>query len=220
MSSTLNNLFRLRYSFFVLSVHDAAERLGLSDRRVRALIESGRLGARRVGRDWMIDPGALASVEGERAPGRPLSARSAWAELLGERPAPRAEASMMRSRYRARSERIELDGPVVAASIMDSVVRQGGWLAAMEFDRLLDEDASKPRIAYVAASSFDHWCERHWLVPSSDCRVIAHMVSDDVAEALLVSSDHYVPSRVAAVDLVEGGGVRPTEAALRIWHNE
>ncbi len=204
----------------MLSVHDAAERLGVSDRRVRALIDSGRLSAQRVGRAWIIDPSALATVVGERPPGRPLSAASAWAELLGERPAPRAESSILRSRYRGRSERIELDGPHLAASIDDPVVRESGWLAAMKFDPLLDEDALKPRIVYVAASSFDDWCDRHWMIVSTACRVIAHVVSDEFAVALLASSNHFAPPRVVAVDLAECGGVRPIQAALRIWHNE
>jgi excisionase family DNA binding protein len=203
----------------MLSVHEAAKRLGVSDRRVRALIDSGRLDAQRVGRAWIIHPIALASVDGARSPGRPLSARSAWAELIGERPAPQVDSSMMRSRYRGRSERFELDGPNVGASIELSLVRESGWLAAMEFDRLLDEDASKPRVVYLASSSFNAWCERHWLVPSPTCRVIAHVVSDEVASTLLAFSQQFVPPRVASVDLAEVGGVRGIEAALRIWQN-
>jgi len=48
----------------------AAERLGVSADRVRALIKAGRLPAKKLGRDWFIDPKDLARVK-DRKPGRP-----------------------------------------------------------------------------------------------------------------------------------------------------
>lgn len=60
-------------------MQDAAERLGVSDRRVRALIESGRLRARRAGSRWLIDEAAL---RGGSSASRPMSARMAWAFLV------------------------------------------------------------------------------------------------------------------------------------------
>ena len=202
----------------MLSVHHAAERLGVSDRRVRALIDSGRLRAQRLGRAWVIDPSALRSVEGERAPGRPLSLASAWSELLGDRDAPAADAPILRSRYRRRSARFELDGPDLDSVVDLTYVRQGGWAAALRFDNLVDEDPSAPIVVYVGERSYDAWCERHWLISSSVCRVVAHVVSDGIAQALCGRSDRYVPPRVAAVDLAESGGARSIEAALRIWN--
>ena len=38
-----------------LTVPQAAEILGLSPQRVRALCAQGRIPARKIGRDWMID---------------------------------------------------------------------------------------------------------------------------------------------------------------------
>lgn len=65
-----------------ISVADAARRLGVGEQRVRALAASGRLAASRLGKVWAIDSAAVdARVKGAR-PGRPLSARSAWALLL------------------------------------------------------------------------------------------------------------------------------------------
>ena len=49
---------------------EAATILGVSERRVRALIASGALSATKHGRDWHITPHALDSVK-ERKPGRP-----------------------------------------------------------------------------------------------------------------------------------------------------
>ncbi len=54
----------------LLTTRDAADRLGVSDRRVRALIQAGRVPARRVGRDWLIRPEDLRRVA-RRKPGRP-----------------------------------------------------------------------------------------------------------------------------------------------------
>ncbi|MCW5940663.1 MAG: helix-turn-helix domain-containing protein [Fimbriimonadaceae bacterium] len=56
-----------------MSVPEAAARLGVSDRRVRAMIASGRLRAHRVGGRWMVGKSDLNAV-GHRKPGRPSGA--------------------------------------------------------------------------------------------------------------------------------------------------
>jgi len=48
----------------------AAKALGVSPRRVLALIKSGRLPAQKLGRDWIINSKDLAKVS-SRPPGRP-----------------------------------------------------------------------------------------------------------------------------------------------------
>lgn len=45
-----------------LTTAQAAAELGVSVRRVQALVKAGRLSARRLGRDYLIDPAALAAV--------------------------------------------------------------------------------------------------------------------------------------------------------------
>ena len=47
-----------------------AKHLGVTPRRVRALIESGRLKARKIGRDYLIDSRSLAAFR-PLPPGRP-----------------------------------------------------------------------------------------------------------------------------------------------------
>lgn len=54
----------------LLTVEQAAESLGVSARRVRALITSGKLSAEKVGRDWLMTAESLENVK-ERKPGRP-----------------------------------------------------------------------------------------------------------------------------------------------------
>ena len=54
----------------LLGTRDAATRLGITPRRVVALIRAGRLPALRVGRAWVIREADLELVK-ERRPGRP-----------------------------------------------------------------------------------------------------------------------------------------------------
>ena len=57
-----------------LTTHQAAERLGVSVRRVRQYIEDGRLKARKVGRDYLISKRSLEAFH--RLPsGRPPAGR-------------------------------------------------------------------------------------------------------------------------------------------------
>ncbi len=53
-----------------LTTTAAAEILRVTPRRIRALIESGKLPAERMGRDWAIKPKDLDRLKG-RTPGRP-----------------------------------------------------------------------------------------------------------------------------------------------------
>jgi excisionase family DNA binding protein len=65
----------------VLSVSEAAERLGVSSQRVRQLIKDGRLSARRSSAGWFVSGQAVAD-RAESAPhGRPARPRTAWAVL-------------------------------------------------------------------------------------------------------------------------------------------
>jgi len=59
-----------------VSVQEAAKVLGVSPRRVLALINAGRIPAVKIGRDWYVEPG-----ERRRRTGRPLSSANAWAVL-------------------------------------------------------------------------------------------------------------------------------------------
>jgi excisionase family DNA binding protein len=54
----------------LLTTFQVATRLGISVRRVQALIQAGRLRATKVGRDWLITEAALVAVA-VRRPGRP-----------------------------------------------------------------------------------------------------------------------------------------------------
>ena len=53
-----------------MTTTEAAVKLQVSSRRVRAMIGAGHLTARMIGRDWCIEPVALKAGE-NRKPGRP-----------------------------------------------------------------------------------------------------------------------------------------------------
>ena len=88
-----------------LSVREAAQRLDVNQARVRALLQAGRLGGRRIGSQWVVEADAvrrrLDVAASDRA--RPLSVRSAWcaAALLDLQQVPWLTTSE-RSRLRAR----------------------------------------------------------------------------------------------------------------------
>ena len=63
----------------LISTNEAADRLGITRRRIVALILDGRLTAQKVGRDYVIDEKDLKLVE-DRKPGRPPKAKAAKTE--------------------------------------------------------------------------------------------------------------------------------------------
>lgn len=65
-----------------LSPAEAAERLDISERRVRALLKEGRIPAQRVSGRWVIDELDVNQYRPGRPAGRPLSERNAWQFVL------------------------------------------------------------------------------------------------------------------------------------------
>jgi excisionase family DNA binding protein len=80
----VNNNFPLRKILFLaimlsmklLNTTEAAEKLGVSVRRVRQLITEGKLTAHNLGRDYAIEESALAQVKTYGKPGRPSQAQT------------------------------------------------------------------------------------------------------------------------------------------------
>jgi len=74
----------------LINTSQAAEVLGVSERRVRALIADERLPAQRVGRDYVINEEDLALVA-DRKPGRPSKVSSSDTNEAGQTAATLAE---------------------------------------------------------------------------------------------------------------------------------
>jgi len=63
-----------------ITIRDAAQRLNVSEPRVRQLLRAGDLRGRRLGRAWLIDADDVARLQSQRRPtGRPLGPKRAWA---------------------------------------------------------------------------------------------------------------------------------------------
>jgi len=90
----------------VMSVSNASRALGLSERRVRALIHSGQLSASRLGIPWAVERRAVDRfLQKERGRGRPLNQSNSWALLAilaGEWPSELRSDAISRLRRYAR----------------------------------------------------------------------------------------------------------------------
>jgi excisionase family DNA binding protein len=89
---------------FLISVQEAANRLGVSADAVRKRIVSGRLPAQRRGREWWLDAREIDRTARRRTgQGRPLSPQMAWAILLlASGDADAAARAIRNPRYRTR----------------------------------------------------------------------------------------------------------------------
>ena len=75
-------LFLMYKSYMeLLSTNEAAARLGISVRRVQALIKAGQLAAHKLGRDYAIEESSLNSVKVYGKSGRPPKAKGESAKL-------------------------------------------------------------------------------------------------------------------------------------------
>jgi excisionase family DNA binding protein len=99
-----------------LTVTEAAERLNVSPRRVRALIERGQLAARRRGPLWLTTSDAVDTYRRSApGPGRPESPASAWSRLREVAAAPhppRPETALPTLRARAGARRLRVPDSV------------------------------------------------------------------------------------------------------------
>jgi excisionase family DNA binding protein len=94
-----------------VTLEEAARRLGVSRRRVQALVQAGDIRADRVGRQWLVPLSSVRSRErvAVRQPGRPLSAERAWLAILDSSlDVGSSDADLFRRRVRSRAEHHEL----------------------------------------------------------------------------------------------------------------
>lgn len=218
----------------LVPVADAAQQLGLSQQRVRALVADGELPARKVAGRWLVERSAVEKRMREpRLAGRPFSPQQAWGLLAlaeGE-PAPWLDASS-RSRLRRqlrdhqirellpalcrRARRVELrahpsDLPRLAKE--SDVVRSGVSAAA---EHRLEIVAPGSFEAYVSRRKV-HELERDYnLQPSAEPNVVLHVVE---GQWPFEKRQRIVPLLVAVLDLLEDDDERTRRAAFRALQN-
>jgi len=215
----------------VLTVEQAATRLGVSAQEVRRLVRTGVLSARRVGRTLVLSE----DVVDERArldiaPGRVLSAPVAWAtlwELSGERAdwLERSGRSRVQARLRAtdaerlvaatrdRADRHELR---VLPAYRDRVLAHEGVVAS----GLTAADAVGADIVAADAAAAEVYCTAGTLtglrrdLGLSDRGEPNLVVRVPRFDGLPLTGRAHMPGAVVAVDLTESADVRTRRAGL------
>lgn len=217
-----------------LNPAEAAQRLKISERRVRTLLREGRIPAQRVSGRWVIDESDVSRYRPGTPAGRPLSERSAWqlirhARNLAAHGVKDPDLSPVeRHRLNQRLRRLqESPDPLVLVCSLLAKRAEKVELASTPADiaemredpRLRLSGVSHPESgllsnseveAYVSRKDFEALIRDWYLVrPGSGQRanVLLH-VAEDVPEEL--------PPLVVAADLAERRGVREQEAAREI----
>ena len=212
-----------------LSPAEAADVLGVSPRRVYALIDDGRLRAERVGGRILVHRDSVgARASGAAASGRPFSARRGWALLLmaaGLEPAglePDARSKLrrilrerdlwaMRARFGTRAERLVLrahSSDLARIAADPAVVRSGAGAASDAGLPLIAPEA--PLELYVDAAAAERLIDRYRLAPSSRGNVTLRVVPDEVRAWL---TGPIAPWPAVALDLAEDGDPRSRDVA-------
>jgi excisionase family DNA binding protein len=203
----------------LLAVSDVARELGVHESRVRALIAAGELDAEKVGGRWLVDRAVVARRKRQPpGPGRPLSARNAWALLLGASGEPlpagldpvaswRVRQSLAQHGLRGLGNRLQrrahaqeyraLRGELRALRSAEQIVVSGSSAAGAHHLELLAPDALD---AYLPASKLADVVAEHALqpAPSAEANVILRAVPDD---AWLLAGREAAPLSAVALDL-------------------
>jgi excisionase family DNA binding protein len=218
----------------LIGTSEAAMRLKISERRLRALLDDGRIPALRVSGRWVIDAADLARYGFPRLPGRPLSQRSAWqlarfassavtqvAGNDGPSPIERHRLKLRLLRLHDSSDPLSLVSSLLArrAERVELSAAQSDIAQLLQDPRLRLSGVSHSAAGLLSNSEVEAYvdCRDHkalvkeWLLvsaaPGRRSNVVLH-VADNVPEDL--------PLMLVVADLAERPGVRERAAALEI----
>jgi len=215
----------------LIAVHDAARRLGISERAVTELAASGRLDALKRGNAWWLDVRSVERRRRERpAPGRPLSPAMAWSVLLLASGSPGSELLAHHAHHHSRAERWLARHSLAehAARLRARAWRESFDAHPSELERILARDdvmrtgisAAKSvglhggRAAaelYAPESYRDRICDDHALEPA-DGPVLFRWVADDPWPAICAE---HAPRAAVLIDLLEHEDPRARREAAR-----
>ena len=188
----------------LVTLDEAARRLGVIRRRAQAMVTAGQLPAEKVGMQWVVPAAGLRLYEhtSVRQPGRPLTQRGAWSEIAQlphTRPASTGELDERRRRVRSRArhrdfyvhpgvlDRLRADQRVVLSG-RDAAAEAGAPVDASDVD------------AYIREADVDQLIRRvRGRETFADANVHLHVVDDDVWP--FQPGVRMVPSWVAWLDL-------------------
>lgn len=228
-------------SLDLLSTKEAAAQLGVTARRVRALIEQGDLDAVRAGRTLLIEPESVARHQARGpAPTRPLSPRMSWAALLSEigtadielvskafglsssergrlmnlhrRPA--ADWTWL-ARRRAHTHRYAVRSAYLADIVSTVGVLTSGVSALNHYDVNLTTRANTAEV-YAQAHVVETLAREFALRADAAGNLIVHVLSGIDAVTQFLEGRTTMPSAAVAVDLLEAGESRARRAGLEL----
>ncbi|MBT2513398.1 helix-turn-helix domain-containing protein [Arthrobacter sp. ISL-30] len=216
-----------------LSTVEVAQRLNISERRVRALLKDGRIRGQQVAGRWIIENADAASYKPGGIAGRPLSKRSAWQfiqylpyAVRGDRPPDLSPVDWQRLRQRWQRLLESEDPAVLVRSLLakrsDKVEMSSNPADLVELrrdNRIRLSGVSHPASgllsnseveAYVSRDNFDS-VVRDWLLVKAPMgsrpNVVLH-VAEELPEE--------VPPLLVAADLAERPGTREQAAAREL----
>lgn len=214
-----------------IAVKDAAQRLGVSESRIRQLLAAGDLNGRRIGRAWLVDGDDVARLQGQqRRSGRPVGPKRAWAiiDLLSGGSAPwlsYSERSQVRSYVagldepsaddwrgilRGRSELRPVQAhPAAVARLgqFDHVLFTGPVEAVRRGFDLVAAGESRPEV-YMPIKEWGHIARSLALKPSHDANLV-------VRHPMLVwpfEARDVAPDAAIAADLLHSAEPRAVRA--------
>lgn len=216
-----------------VGLREAAERLGVSQRRVRVMIAAGQLDAEKVQGRWLVEPGSLERVLAiPRRDGPPWSPVLAWAYLQYLDGDPHALDGLSRvSRHRVRqraSAALALDELAALAlrraetwrcrahpSVVNDLLHAGvhsGLSAAEALGVGLGIRSGEHADVYLPSSRAQQLVGELGLVPARgpDVNAIVRAVPD---AAWRLDHRAVAPLLAVALDLAEHGDPRSREAA-------
>lgn len=166
----------------LLTISEAASRLGVSDRRARSLVEHQQLPAEKVGRQWLIHASGVGRARlGRQDRGRPIRPSTAWAaiENLSNLRWDEVDTDVVRRRLLPRARQVDMYvHPGMLKHVMTKSVR-GGRDAAAKYKLPVDEGIQHD--VYVKESELDPLIRKSGAqVVSDGANVRFHVVPDEV----------------------------------------
>lgn len=192
----------------MLTVGEAADLLGVSSRRVHALLEAGELAGERVAGRVVLSQAAVAAYR-RRSGRKPLRSENAWALLALVSGAKTAGEVDRRRLWRSRRQLADLEKAGADWSVWLSLLRRRGDARSFRAHRsVLDRLAADPRLIRTGVSAArDHGFD---VVGSGevDAYVHARDVDSIVDEFVLemATENPNVTLRVVPDDIAPAGG--------------
>jgi len=195
-----------------LTVLEASQRLDVSPRRVRALVERGQLPAVRRGSMWLTTSDAVdAFRRNSPGRGRPISAATAWSRI-GEIASSGDFAALSAARVALRSRAVHR-----TYSLTDTIARRlempKGTLRS-GLDVLADSDAGDPIDLYATPGAADSLVKQTGATPAPDGALYLHVLPADMAIPHLSPRTRLV---VAWCDLADRADPAADIALQRLW---